>query len=98
MNPDIYIRIKIRTTIEGGRKTPIMGDFYGCPLIVDNEAYDCRLLINNMKLELGHIYEVPVKFLNKSLVWSHLTIGKTVVLWEGKEIADGEVTKICDDL
>jgi len=59
---DLYISIRFKTTSEGGRKTFVTGDFYACPMIVDDKAYDCRLLINGMVLKLGDFYEVPVKF------------------------------------
>ena len=94
MVPDIYIKVKFRTTLEGGRKTPLTGDFYACPIIIDNKAYDCRLLIEGMTLELGRSYEVPVKFLNKDSIVPKLIIGKHIILWEGKEVADGQVTRI----
>lgn len=94
MIPDAYIEVRFRTTEEGGRKTPVTGEFYACPLFIDGEAYDCRLLIKGMKLELGRSYEVPVKFLNRDLVVPKLYIGKNVILWEGKDAADGKVTRI----
>ncbi len=99
MEPDIYIKVRFKTTIEGGRKTsvkrksPLGPDFYACPLIVDGKAYDCRLLIGNNEIELGKYYEIPVKFLNIDLVLPSLSIGKKIALFEGKEIADGEILK-----
>lgn len=94
MTPDVYIEVRFRTTEEGGRKSPVIGEFYACPLIIDGEAYDCRLLIKGEELKLGRSYEVPVKLLNRDLVMSKLFIGKSVILWEGKDVADGKVTKI----
>lgn len=94
MIPDAYIEVRFRTAEEGGRKTPVTGEFYACPLFIDGEAYDCRLLIKNMNLELGRSYEVPIKFLSRDLAVPKLFIGKNVVLWEGKDVADGKVTKI----
>ena len=94
MSPDAYIEVRFRTTEEGGRKTPVTGEFYACPLFIDGEPYDCRLLIKNKTLELGHTYEVPVKFLNRDLVVPKLFIGKNVILWEGRDVADGKVTRI----
>src|SRR3990167_9428095 len=75
---------------------PLEPDFYGCPLMVDGKAYDCRLLIGDKEIELGKYYEIPVKFLDKDLALPNLAVGKSIVLLEGKEVADGEVTKICD--
>lgn len=95
MKPDIYVKLRFRTTAEGGRKTSIIGDFYACPLIIDGEAYDCRLLIKNIELKLGQFYEVPIKFLSRDLALPNLSIEKHVTLWEGREVADGEITQIC---
>ena len=101
MKPDIYIKVRFKTREEGGRKTsvkrkpPLGPDFYGCPLIIDGKAYDCRLLIGHQEIELGKYYEIPVKFLNKDLALQNLTVGKNITLLEGKEVANGQVTKIC---
>jgi hypothetical protein len=68
MKPDVYIKVRFKTTAEGGRKTSIkrkssMGpDFYACPLIIDGKAYDCRLLIDNKEIELGKYYEIPLTY------------------------------------
>lgn len=94
MIPDAYIEVRFRTTIEGGRKTPIIGDIYACPIFIDGEGYDCRLLIYGMKIDLGMPYEIPIKFLNRDLILPKLAIGKKIILWEGKDIADGKITKI----
>ncbi|MDD5276205.1 MAG: hypothetical protein PHR16_08990 [Methylovulum sp.] len=94
MVPDAYIEIRFRTTEENGRKTTVSGDFYACPMFIDGEGFDCRLLIKGMELVLGTWYKVPVKFLNRDLVLPKLSVGKIVTLWEGKDIADGKVLKI----
>ncbi len=101
MNADVYIKVRFKTSEEGGRKTPVkrktpLGpDFYGCPLMVDGKAYDCRLLIGDQEIELGKYYEIPVKFLAKNLALPNLAVGKNIILLEGKEIANGQVIKIC---
>ncbi len=101
MEPDIYIKVRFKTSAEGGRKTPLkrktpLGpDFYACPMMINGKAYDCRLLIENKEMELGKYYEIPVKFLNKDLALPNLSIGANITLWEGKDIADGQVTRIC---
>ncbi len=96
MTPEIEIEVRFLLESEGGRKNPVTGDPYpyGCPMIIDGKAHDCRLLIGNKILELGKPYEVPVKFLNKDLALPKLFIGKSVVLWEGKNIATAKVIKI----
>ncbi len=101
MKPDVYIKVRFRTSSEGGRKTsikrktPFGVDYYACPLIVDGKFYDCRLLVGDNEIELGDHYEVAVTFLNRDSALTNLSIGKKVTLWEGKEVADGTITKIC---
>jgi hypothetical protein len=88
------IRIRFKTTEENGRNTAVEGTFYACPLFVDGEAFDCRLLLNGQRLELGEYYEIPVIFLSPELVLPKLCVGKEVVLWEGKDVATGYVINL----
>ena len=82
MEPDVYIKVRLKTNEQGGRKTSVkrkmsLGvDFYACPLIVDDKAYDCRLLIGDKEIELGKYYEIPVKFLDKDAVLPNLSVVK----------------------
>ena len=96
MKPDAFIRMRFRTTVEGGRENNIiiLDIPYGCPLLVDNEAFDCRILIKNKTLFLGETYELPIKLLSPELAFPRLFPGKTVKLWEGKDIASGEVLRV----
>lgn len=86
MREDVFIKVRFKTTAEGGRKTSLKQkasigvNFYACPMIVDGKAYDCRLLIRNKEIELGKHYEIPVIFLNKSEVLPHLFVGKNISL------------------
>jgi hypothetical protein len=91
MNPDILIHVKFKTTEEGGRKSPLQKGIYSCPMIIDQEAFDCRILIKDDLVKLGQFYEFQVKFLNYSLVEKNISIGKKIALWEGKEVAVGVV-------
>lgn len=101
MKPDIYIKVRFKTSAEGGRKTPLKRKisvtpaFYACPMIINGKGYDCRLLLGDEDIELGKYYEIPVKFLDKNLALLNLSIGESITLWEGKEIAAGQVTQIC---
>ena len=67
---------------------------FGCPLFVAGEAFDCRFLITDQTLELGGTYEVPIQFLSPELVLPKLSVGTTVTLWEGKDIATGKVVRL----
>ena len=94
MTPDAYLKVRFMTPEEGGRNTPIQGDYYACPLFVEDEWFDCRLLIGGKTLALGQLYELPVKFMNKDSVLPKLSIGKVVTIWEGKDIGLGAVIKL----
>ena len=96
MNPDVIIEVHFKTAGEGGRLDGIViaENLYGCPLFVNGEAFDCRLLLTNQTLELGEIYELPVKFMRADLALPKLSVGKSVTLWEGKEIAIGKVVRL----
>lgn len=94
--PDAFLEIRFKTQDEGGRKTSVTGDYYACPMFVDGEGFECRLLINGMTLDLGKWYELPVKFMNRDLVLPKLKVGKIVTLWEGRDIGSGRVLRLID--
>ncbi|ULR88299.1 hypothetical protein [Comamonas sp. B21-038] len=94
MKPDIIISVRFLHTSEGGRETPVQGQFYSCPLFVDGEGFDCRLLLGGRRLELGECYEVPVKFLYRDKALPKMKPGTPVHLWEGRNIADAQVVQI----
>lgn len=97
MKPDAVIKVRFKTAAEGGRHRSIViaeKGHYGCPLFVDGQAFDCRFLVEAQTLSLGETYELPVKFLAPDLALSKLSPGKTVTLWEGGEIATGQVVRL----
>lgn len=97
MKPDVIIEVRFLTTAEGGRAKAVEGQFYACPLFIANEGFDCRVLLEGRCLELGAIYEVPVKFLYAELAIPKMSVGKEVKLWEGRNVAEGRVIKIIDE-
>jgi hypothetical protein len=96
MQADAIIRVRLKKAAEGGRQGPIViGRVpYACALVLDGEAFDCRVLVVDRTLQLGEAYELPVKFLNPVLVGPRLVPGKSLTLWEGKDIATGEVARV----
>ncbi|WP_159289339.1 hypothetical protein [Methylosinus sporium] len=95
--PDVIINVRFKTADEGGRKTALVGNFYSCPLFVDGEGFDCRVFLGDQKIELGERYLLPVKFLNRDFVVPKLMPGKPITLWEGKDVANGEVSEVLPD-
>ncbi len=94
MSPDVTIEVRFRRCSEGGRSSSVLGQQFGCPMVISGEMFDCRLLIGDRTLELGEPYEVPVKFLNPQVAMSRLEPGCAIALWEGKVVADGKVLRI----
>lgn len=94
---DVIINVRFKTADEGGRKTALVGNFYSCPLFVDGEGFDCRVFLGDQKIELGEWYRLPVKFLNRDFVVPKLMPGKPITLWEGKDVANGEVLEVLPD-
>jgi len=94
MKPEAFIEVRFKTTAEGGRKGPVFGQHYGCPLLVDGEYFDCRLLLDGQQFELGQTYQAPVVFLHPELVLPKLSVGKSVTLWEGKDVGTGKVIQL----
>jgi len=98
LEPDIFIEVRFKTAAEGGRQTAITipehaDSHYGCPLFVDGEGFDCRILVKGRTLELGQTYELPIKFLFPNLALPKISVGKSVKLWEGTDIAVGKVIR-----
>lgn len=94
MKSDVIIEVRFKTTAEGGRRGNVVGSYYGCPLFVGGEAFDCRLPLDEGVLHLGRTYRLPVKFMNPDLVLPMLSPGVPITLWEGKEIAVGKVIRV----
>lgn len=91
--PDILARVRFRTLSEGGRSTNITGIWYSCPLFVDDSFFECRVILGK-ELELGAVYDIPIKLMNKSEAMAKLPIGQEFMLWEGIIVADGRVIKV----
>jgi hypothetical protein len=94
MQVDAIIKVRFKTTAENGRQRAVTGEIYGCPLFIDGEAFDCRLYLEGRTFNLGETYEVGIRFLNPQWALPLLAVGKRISLWEGKEVASGEVLRI----
>lgn len=96
ITPDIKINVKFYKTEENGRKSPTSSDYFGTIFVIGSDYHDCRLFLN----ETGSIlpgdckFNVPVKFLCWDLVFPKLKIGSKFHLWDGRNIAEGEVSEI----
>jgi hypothetical protein len=96
MNPQFLLSVKFWPSNCGGRKGPVKGEYYACPLLLGEEAFDCRLLLNGTTLELGSTYEVPAVLLNPEAAHQKILLGTRVRLWEGREVGEAVVVKVFD--
>ncbi|MCP3995479.1 MAG: hypothetical protein GY722_10495 [bacterium] len=95
MTPDALIEVRFLTTGEGGRSSPIEGDTYGCPLIVNGRGFDCRFVLKgSTRFDLGEIYRIEVKFLCADYALRELEEETEISLWEGRIIAKGRIVKL----
>jgi len=100
MTCDVVIQVRFMTAEEGGRSTPVVAnrrdglDYYACPMMIDGNAFDCRIYHQKKDLALGEVYELPVKFLDPQNAMCHMAVGKDLTLWEGKQVAVGKVVRL----
>lgn len=94
MHADAVIRVRFLTAAEGGRTTNVKGAVYSCPMLIENEAFDCRIDLEGKTLELGSTYEVPVRFLAPDVAVPKLRPHMRVRLWEGFPVADAEIVTL----
>ena len=94
--PHIYAKLKFYTTEEGGRKAPTNHKWFGCPSIINNQYYDCILLLFSFgSINPGDTVNVPIVFINRDVL-RILNEGDCIKLWDGRIIAEGIVNKIID--
>lgn len=94
MQPDALIAVRLLSSEEGGRSQPAGGRTFGCPMFIDGEGFDCRLLLDGLVLQPGKLYKVPVKFLRRDYADARLHVGMPLTLWEGRTIAIGTISRV----
>lgn len=101
----VIVTIEMLSTEQGGRRTPISGPFYHCPVFfqgipeLSSHGYDCRMLVSMLEgpiLSGDTIGEVGLLFLSEAEVVPHMRPGVGFTLWEGKTIGSGTVLRVED--
>jgi len=83
------------TPAEGGRRTVLTAEQYGCPLGFEGEYYECRVDLSTVgPLAPGGRARVPIRFFHPELVVPRLAPGASFTLWEGKTIGRGKVVDV----
>lgn len=96
--------IRLKSTEAGGKNQAIgQGGDYSCPTFfqeipaLSSHAFDCRLMLrrDNRTIAPGETAnDVFVGFLSPDVVFPHLKLGTSFVLWEGRPIGEGEITDL----
>lgn len=93
--PDAVIRVRFLTPEEGGRKSSIEGERYGCPIMVGEQGFDGRFVLEAGRcLEPGRTYDIKVAFLDPESALSVLQEETLISLWEGRTIAEGKILRL----
>lgn len=95
----ILADINLKSTADGGRKSPIMAErrYFPCPLFFDSvkelsaHGYDCRMHIDRDLWPGDSAKEVPIAFLCPEDVQPHLKVGVEFNMWEAGYIGRGRV-------
>lgn len=79
----------------GGRQGRIVAPKFKCPLLFEDELFECCLFLDQGHLDLGVTQAgIEIEFLHPELVVSRLKPGALFHLWEGKTIGYGHVEKV----
>jgi len=88
-------RIRLYTTEEGGRRSPVLLPQLRCMLEYKEELFDCVLLLDEVgSISPGYEGEVPIAILFSHYVMDRLQVGDRFRLRELRFIGEGEVVEI----
>ena len=95
---EAILRVRFLTKKERGRKEAVTTDhgFFTCTLFVDDDeiGYDARLLLAELRLELGETYDVPAIFLSAALALPRLRPDTVFrIVDHGKMVGRGVVVR-----
>lgn len=94
-DPDLIAEIKFFLPFQGERRTdPKPSKFYACPLFINGNGFDCRILTNEKVIHLGTSYQFPIVFLDWDFASPHMNVGTQFVIWEGKNIGEGRILEV----
>lgn len=97
---DAVARVVLFGPERGGRRTAIPPIRFRCPVFFGEGrqvGHDCMFNFEEIGAGLepgGESREVPIKFLSRETVAELLHSGMRFILWEGRDIGEGEILKI----
>src|SRR6266436_2247645 len=90
--PDFTATITLYPSSQGGRKHPIVGEWFACPCKFDPKdfsAWDCRVLINGESLWPGQTKDLDIVFLAPE-AGQLFRLVPTFYLWERRVIGEAK--------
>jgi hypothetical protein len=96
VTPDIIARVTMYPSDAGGKSSAIPPVQFRCPLSINGELFDCRLLLNQAGVSLlpGCSTDIPIKFLYLDLVRDMLVPGAQFALWDMRNFAEGTILEV----
>lgn len=95
--PHVIAEIELLTTDEGGRRTVLTAEQYGCPFSFEGEYFECRVDLSAVgPLAPGGRARAPIRFFHPELVVPRLSPGASFTLWEGRTIGRGKVVEVVE--
>ncbi|SRR5260221_202569 len=94
---DVTAEITLQRPGEGPRQSPLIGEWFGCPVSIGGEMFDIRFYLPAHGIELGSTSTVEGAFLSPELVRPLLKRGTKFTLWERGTIGHGTVMEVHGD-
>ena len=96
IEPDIMAKVFLYLTENGGREGPTPDNRLACPMVIQNEMFDCWLLLDGIgSIAPGDTVVVPIIFTMPEIVLDILNPGDKFQLWEGRIVGEGVVLEKC---
>jgi hypothetical protein len=93
--PEIDAELTLFPPAQGGRETPISGEYRGVFTVTADQAYSVRLVIPaEFPLSAEHPKTVGVQFLHPNDALPHFKVGTVFSVWEGRAIGHGRVVSV----
>ena len=94
---DFDAEVMLYTHDNGGRTQPPTEGRFKCPLIINNELFDCGMFFKE-RLALGIKHKVQIILFSPEIVIPMLKVGYEFGIWEMKKIGFGIVENIYRDV
>jgi hypothetical protein len=94
IQPDIYADVTLYPIEQGGRLSPLIGEWFGCPCKIqkdDVNAWDCRFILNGDPMQAGETRRLGVWCLSREKAIELFKTAGRFYLWELRIIGEAAV-------